>query len=484
MESIRIFTILVCVLGFFSLELVATANVSIEEWRKRTIYQVLTDRFNNLNGGWCTDLSQYCGGTYDGIISRIDYLQDLGVDALWISPVIDQAEDSSYGYHGYWAGDWYDINWHFGGDDGLKRLVTACHSADILVMVDVVANHSGNCNGGRYDYSCVSPFSDSSSYHSDDCDIEDWSNQYEVEHCRLSGLPDLNQENESVQDELYNWINWIVSEYDFDGVRIDTVPEVRADFWDGYVSSSGVSFLIGEVFNGDPAYVGPYQDHVPSVFNYPMYYTIRDVYGGGSSCWNINSRRSQIYENFADPSLLGLFASNHDNPRFLHDYDDPQRLRNAMVYVLAGEGVPVVYYGDEQEFAGGSDPYCRECLWPSGFDTSGDVFTTISLLAHARQKNYDNWVLSDFVERYVLDNLYVFSRGDVLFATTNVGDNSGTEHFVIDNSPFTAGESICDVFYPSTDCFDVNSDGTVDIWLLNGEPKVYVRESDVNNFLG
>lgn len=75
---------------------------------------------------------------------------------------------------------------------------------------------------------------------------------------------------------------------------------------------------MGEVFNGNSAYVGPYQDYVTGLFNYPMYYTIKDVYGGGQSMYNIRSRWQDVGGNFRDLNALGIFVDNHDNARFLN----------------------------------------------------------------------------------------------------------------------------------------------------------------------
>jgi len=93
----------------------------------------------------------------------------------------------------------------------------------------------------------------------------------------LAGLPDLSQENEYVRGYLKDWIKKTVSTYNFDGIRIDTIPEVPKDFWSEYGNSAGV-FQMGECFNGDPSYVGPYQNYLTGMFNYPMYYTIKDVW--------------------------------------------------------------------------------------------------------------------------------------------------------------------------------------------------------------
>ena len=181
-------------------------------------------------------------------------------------------------------------------------------------MVDVVANHVAPIGT---DFSQIYPLNRSEHYHSP-CDIN-WNDQNSVENCRLADLPDLDQGNSYVRGYLKDWVKGIVQKYGFDGIRIDTIPEVPADFWSEYGEAAGV-FQMGECFNGDPAYVGPYQNHLTALFNYPMYYTISDVFGSSKSMYNIRDRYNQESQHFKDIDALGVFVDNHDNPRFLHNH--------------------------------------------------------------------------------------------------------------------------------------------------------------------
>ena len=200
----------------------------------------------------------------------------------------------------------------FYGEEGSE----AAHAKGIWVMVDVVANHSGPIGT---DFGQLYPLNQSYHYH-DNCDI-DWSNQWSVENCRLAGLPDLDQSNSYVRQYLKDWVKNIVETYDFDGIRIDTIPEVPKDFWAEYGQSAGV-FQMGECFNGDPAYVGPYQGSLTALFNYPMYYTIADVFGSHQSMYKIRNRYNAEASYFSDIDALGVFVDNHDNPRFLNRYSN------------------------------------------------------------------------------------------------------------------------------------------------------------------
>ena len=180
---------------------------SADEWRNRTIYQVLTDRFASSSQQDCDDLSHYCGGTWRDLEDKLDYISTLGFDAIWISPVV---ENTQGGYHGYWAKNLSALNPNFGSEADLKSLVSAAHRKGIWVMVDVVANHMGGTIASINDFY---PFNQASHYHdctpcAADCNIVDFTTlfSHDCEHCRLSNLPDLDQDNPWVAQQLLTWV--------------------------------------------------------------------------------------------------------------------------------------------------------------------------------------------------------------------------------------------------------------------------------------
>ena len=125
---------------------------SKEEWKTIAIYQILTDRFARTSDtGWC-NLSQYCGGNNRGIIEKLSYIKEMGFDAIWISPIVENLEGS---YHGYHLTNLYNLNYHFGSEEDFRALISACHAQDIWVMVDVVANHVAPVGT---DYGKITPF--------------------------------------------------------------------------------------------------------------------------------------------------------------------------------------------------------------------------------------------------------------------------------------------------------------------------------------
>lgn len=130
------------ILTFLSLSLIRVANaVGASSWRSRSIYQVVTDRFALTNGSTTqtcdTGLGLYCGGTWAGVTNRLDYIQGMGFDAVWISPITTQLEGNSgdgSSYHGYWQTDINTVNSHFGTEADLKALAAALHSRGMVSL--------------------------------------------------------------------------------------------------------------------------------------------------------------------------------------------------------------------------------------------------------------------------------------------------------------------------------------------------------------
>ena len=427
-----------------------------EEWKTRAIYQILTDRFARTSDTGFCNLGQYCGGNYRGIINKLSYIKNMGFDAIWISPIVENTEGS---YHGYHLTNLYKLNYHFGSEEDFRELIRACHAQDIWVMVDVVANHVAPIGT---DYGRIYPFNKPEHYH-DWCDIKIWQDQWQVENCRLDGMPDLKHENDWVTKTLLEWIRDLVQKYDIDGIRIDTILEVPKWFWDRFRNAAGV-FQIGEAFNGDIGYIKDYQNHLDSIFNYPLYYKIKDAFCGNfrdleDYWWNIRNQ-------FPNPQYVATFVENHDNPRFLHRCGDRSKFTNAVIFSLLWEGIPVFYYGGEQYYGGGKDPLNREPLWDN-YNTNSILYQLIGKTNRLR-KSYEIWKYP-IIQRYADNNFYAFTRGKVLACFTNVQSLQRT----IDYHGFNEGDKLCNILYDG-DCITV-SGGKLFV-NMGDYPKVYVKQ--------
>lgn len=123
---------------------------TLDDWRTRTIYQVLTDRFARSDGSTTASCNVvdglYCGGSWKGIADKLDYIQGMNFDAIWISPVVAQLNETTSdgeAYTSYWAQDLYALNSNFGTADDLRELVAEVHRRGMYLMLDIVVNHMG-----------------------------------------------------------------------------------------------------------------------------------------------------------------------------------------------------------------------------------------------------------------------------------------------------------------------------------------------------
>lgn len=453
MKSLLILTFATLIIGSFS----RTA----EEWKTRVVYQIITDRFAKTDGDTspCHNLGQRCGGTFKGIQNNLDYVQELGFNAIWISPVV---ANTYGGYHGYWAKDLYSINPDFGTAEELKELIDACHERDIWVMVDVIANHMGYVD--NWDYSSLIPFNDASHFNNyRDCrDVPSWDHEGQ-ETCWLHGLPDLNQNNEFVRNTLLEWIHDFIQTYSIDGIRLDALRHVPRSFWNDFSQAAGV-FTIGEVFDFDLPYLASYQGPVDSLLNFPFYSSMRYVFEKGGSMNSLEHYYNGASATWSDMSVLGNFINNHDIPRFLHNNGNVPGFKAALAFSISSVGIPTVYYGDEQGFGGGSDPENREALWIK-MDRENEFFKFIKTLNNFRKET--EFYKYDQIQRYSDDTFYAFSRGEHFFAFTN---NHDYQVRTISYHPYSEGTKLCNVFHPK-DCVEVIN-GEFQVVLIGGEAKI------------
>jgi glycosidase len=442
------------------------ATPSPADWRDVVIYQVITDRFANGNPANDAVEGQYDpadgakthGGDFAGLTGKLDYLQNLGVGAVWISPVVLNANAE---YHGYAARDFYTIAPHFGTLAELQALSAALHARGMYLVLDVVVNHmgdlidSGNSSYPAYRYPSTytlrwknvakqhaPPFNDLAKFHAHG-GIDNYVDPNQLVG-ELFSLDDLKTEDATVRQQLGLAARWIILNTDADGFRLDTVKHIEMGFWStwtpevrAYADSLGKDrfFFFGEVFDGDDAKNGSYTGTVgggpyklDSVLYYPMYFTLKDVFLNDVAPDQIPARAAQLgaYDATSRERLV-TFLDNHDNSRFLRagpgpTVQDESRLRAALGMLLTGRGVPCLYYGTEQEFDGGGDPWCREDMWDGAWDfgpSEGDNFDLVHpLFLYTRRlleirARHEALRRGDVTERYAETSgpgLYVFDR--------------------------------------------------------------------------
>ena len=441
-------------------------TVSAQDFKKQVIYQIVTDRFvdgdttnNNpsqssgLYDSTKTNWRLYWGGDLAGIQSKITYLKNMGVTAIWISPPLDNLNlnipDSSgnptSSYHGYGARDFKKIEEHFGdsanGWTAFDNLVSTLHSNGMKLIVDFAPNHSNPDNAGEYG-SLYDNGTFVAAYNNDpngifhhNADISNFDDRYQVQYYTLEDLADLNQENATVDAYLKAALKQL-QQHGVDGFRIDAVKHVTWG-WEYSMSNAaftyGPSFFFGEWYQGinDTLYHDSYKfaNHSGiSLIDFPMNQAIRDVFMSNNNFSEIDSQLSTENANFTWQNDLVSFVDSHDLPRFLSVNNNTNRLNEALAFILTSRGIPVIYYGDEQylhnDTNGGGDPYNRNQM--TSFSTTTTPYSFIHTLAGLRQSN-DAVAYGSSTQRWINNDVYIFERkffNDVVLVAINKNDTT------------------------------------------------------------
>lgn len=526
----------------------------VEDWRDEVIYQVLIDRFADGDAGnnYRVDLTtagHWHGGDWKGLEDNLQYLEDLGVTTLWISPIVKNVDtDAGFdGYHGYWAQDMTELNPHFGDLPALRSLVRSAHERGMKVILDIVTNHlgqlfyydinkngqpdkdvfgggkdgqSGVVNVTEYDpefnprgiqaftslgesgpapivwqwdpasnhvppmpllYQNASVYNRKGrTFNFDDLD--------QLVHGDFpGGLKDVNTARCDVKHSMVDIFARWVELTDLDGFRIDTVKHVEHEFWRFFAQNIRLRlaekgktnfFMFGEAFDGRDDLIGSFTkqtvpahphdqtlggdlarenaecpgaapitgDSLDGVFYFSQYFTaVRDVFKKAQSTSRIQQlwdMRPTNYGTAPNANATGLppvktlvnFLDNHDVARFLFtspgtDYsiaaeDHQAALRNALLFLLTEDGIPCIYYGTEQELAGGNDPANREDLWNTGYSTETPTYRWIKKLTDLRRQHP------------------ALRRGDqkVVWATDHTGEEEDAGIFAFERAGGDAGD--------------------------------------------
>lgn len=339
------------------------------DWDEAVVYFMMTDRFfdgnksNNTASGANTygeNPGLYHGGDFAGVTAKLKYLQDLGVNTIWITPIVENikgvavtdegSEDVPYNaaYHGYWASDFTKLNPTLGTTEEFKTMISEAHKRGMRIMVDIVVNHAG--------YGTESTFADMLRDKSvSEGDIKSWQ----------SGLPDFATENADVRAKLVEWQTAWMKDYGVDYFRVDTVKHVDSTTWAALKNSTtkvNSSFkMIGEYFgagyasNGSSLGTGQMDADLDFDFNDQA---TSFVSGNISSVEKFLSARNSALNN---TYMTGQFLSSHDEDGFKaalmngKKYTEDEATSAALVAAtlqLTAKGIPVIYYGEEVGLSG------------------------------------------------------------------------------------------------------------------------------------
>lgn len=408
------------------------------------LYMLMPDRF--ANGNPKNDVikgmqDQLCnrnepslrhGGDIAGIMQHLDYFTDLGVTALWFTPVLENDRPADGGkhstYHGYATTDYYRVDPRFGTNDDYKALIAACHQRGMKVVMDMIFNHCGDYHVWNKDVPSKNWFNNpnyglQTSYKLTPV-LDPYASKVDmaetVDGWFVSSMPDLNQRNPHVMQYLIQNSIWWIETVGIDGIRMDTYPYADRKAmaqWMKRLDTEYPNFnTVGETWVTEPAYTAAWQkdsklsdenSYLKTVMDFAFFDRLSMAKNEETDDWWKGLNR--IYTSlcfdylYTNPSNVMAFIENHDTDRFLGNGKDTLALKQALALLLTMNRTPQLYYGTEilmngtkevtdgnvrKDFPGGFAGDAVNKFTPEGRTADENaMFRFTSRLLHWRQGN-------------------------------------------------------------------------------------------------
>lgn len=342
----------------------------------RVFYQIFVDRFNksldnnnpliNINWGDKVTSKTIAGGNLKGISEKISYLKDLGINALYLTPIFKS--DSN---HKYDIKDYYSISDDFGSNIDLKELINKLHSNDMLLILDGVFNHISIDNdmfkdvikNGKKSKYFDWFFIKGENVNLKECNYERFADEIK--------MPKLNLNNKEVQNYIIGVGKHYIKNFNIDGFRLDVSDEIPHRFWikfkEAMLEENPNFILIGENWHNAHSYLNSGYEF-DSIMNYSITKEVLYFIAWGN--YTPTHFKDRIisnlmrYQTNVNYNMLNLLSS-HDVHRFLTEcHDNVDKFLMGYAFIFTHIGVPCIYYGDEIGLKGGYDPDSRRCfLW-------------------------------------------------------------------------------------------------------------------------
>ena len=371
-------------------------TIETPDWVKNAVfYQIFPDRFarspriKQPRGirfkpwGSPPEEQGYQGGDLLGVVDKLDYLQELGITALYLNPIFSSATN-----HGYHTFDYCQVDPLLGGNEALRELLDEAHSREMRVVLDGVFNHASR---GFWPFHHVLENGSNSPY-IDWFIINDWPLRpyiHDADHPHnyvgwwdMAALPKLNTDNPGVRDYLMDMVRFWIG-FGVDGWRLDVPAEIDDDpFWQEFrrvvKAANPEAYIVGEIWTDARRWLQG--DQFDAVMNYLFTVPAINFFAAETVRLDYEKQnydlRSFTAPDFAkaidemlaiyDPQInlaqLNLLGS-HDTARALRVMgEDKSALRLALLCMMTMPGAPCIYYGDEIGLSAGDDPFCREAF--------------------------------------------------------------------------------------------------------------------------
>ena len=439
------------------------------EFRQETIYFLVVDRFYDgdpensegpnpeLYDPEGKDWGKYWGGDLQGVIDKLDYLKDMGVTAVWLTPLFEQVEAlfiEQAAIHGYWIKDFKRLNPRFiakgdnpsinqtqeSKDTVFDKLVYELHQRNMKLVLDIVCNHSNPDFSGKkgelYDDGVkIADFNDDKDnwYHHYG-EVQNWEDEWQVQNCELSGLATFNENNIAYRNYIKSAIKqWL--DRGVDALRVDTVKHMPIWFWQEFnadiLTHRPDVFIFGEWIYSDPRNersVEFVNESGMTILDFGLCVAIREVLGKGAEAgFSLVQDVLDLDYHYYGATELITFIDNHDMPRFQSLNPDPEMLRVAIGLIMTTRGIPCIYYGTEQylhdDTEGGNDPYNRPMM--EKWDTDSPIYRDVRLLSGLRRLNPAISMGSQW-QKYLTPDVYCYVRryrDSVVFVALNRGNS-------------------------------------------------------------
>ena len=370
------------------------------EWVKDAVfYQIFPERFANGDpsndpkgalpwGSTEPTPANFFGGDLQGVIDHLDYLSELGINAIYFTPLFKATTN-----HKYDTEDYMMLDPQFGDKDTLKKLVDLCHERGIRVLLDAVFNHSGRT---------FAPFVDVQK-NGENSKYKDWFHVRSLPLEVVDGIPTydtfafeplmpkLNTENPEVKEYLLKAAEYWIKETGIDGWRLDVANEVSHQFWREFrqvvKKAKPDAYILGEVWHESSIWLEG--DQFDAVMNYPFTNAVLDFFINrtvdAEQFSFMLGKQLAGYPRQASDVAFNLLDS-HDTARLLTQAKGDKRLMKlAALFQFTYSGTPCIYYGDEIGMDGGHDPGCRKCMEWDENKQDNDLFTFYQKLIRLRK---------------------------------------------------------------------------------------------------
>lgn len=390
--------------------------------QESVVYQIFPDRFHNGDpsidvegtGQWgkgkIHKRSIY-GGDLRGIIDKLPYLEELGVNLIYLTPIFKSDTN-----HKYNTEDYFSIDPQFGTLEEAKELVEKAHNLGIKIVFDAVFNHSGS------DFFAFKDLIENQQesqykewYFVDSWPIKKSKNKYYTFANGCDNMPKLNTNNKEVREYLLKVGEFWIKEIGIDGWRLDVCDEVGHEFWREFrkrvKDAKSDAIIIGEIMHEANSFLKG--DQLDGIMNYPFKNAIIDFFAkgiiNGREFLDIMAENRVLYMDSITRQMWNLIGS-HDTKRVYNECDgNVNRIKLAIAYQFLYIGVPYIYYGDEVGLDGGDDPENRKCMIWEAKKQNRELFDFYKNMINIRRNN-KVFIYGDFEEVYCKNNIIAFKR--------------------------------------------------------------------------